>query len=69
MSGGTVGTDMFGNSRAVGNQTTITIHAMDSDSFNTFLQNHPTQLDAGMYNVVQNGSKSVPALRQALLGG
>jgi hypothetical protein len=42
---------------------------MDSDSFNTFLQNHPTQLDAGMYNVVQNGSKSVPALRQALLGG
>jgi hypothetical protein len=69
MSGGTVGTDMFGNSRAVGNTTNVTIHAMDPDSFNTFLQNHPTQLDNGIYNVIQNGSKSVPALRQTLLGG
>jgi len=69
MSGETVGSDMFGNSRQVGNQTTVTINAMDSESFGTYLQNRPTQLDNGLYNLIQNGSKSVPALRQQLLGG
>ena len=69
MNGQTMGTDFMGNSRQTGGNTSITIQAMDSESFNGFLQKNPSALDNGMYSVFQNGNKTAPQLRQIMLGG
>jgi hypothetical protein len=70
MYGRDMSSDFMGNSRAAGGApTTININTIDSQGVADFFDKNTIALDGGMLKVFQNGNRSVPQLRQVMLGG
>ncbi len=68
MAGQDISTNLFGNQQTVGGPTTVNIQAMDSKSFNDFLQTPGANqaLDKGMNTAIQGGGVTLPTISRQL---